>query len=78
MTNAWSHLHNLLKDLERRKVDYSLRVVRPDVITVMVAVPGERWEIEIDEEASIEVERFITTGTILDKSSLEDLWILAE
>jgi hypothetical protein len=41
---------------------------------VIVAVPGERWEIEFFEDDHVEVERFVSSGTIEDESALDDLF----
>jgi hypothetical protein len=41
---------------------------------VTVAVPGERWEIEFLDDGSVEVERFVSAGTIEDARALDDLF----
>ena len=41
---------------------------------VLVAVPGERWEIEFLADGSIEVERFISDGGIYGEEALNELF----
>jgi hypothetical protein len=46
---------------------------REDAIMVLVAVPGERWEIEFLGDGSVEVERFIGNGEIYGEETLHEL-----
>jgi hypothetical protein len=41
---------------------------------VIVAVPGERWEIEFLSDGSVEVEKFISNGEITGEESLNELF----
>jgi hypothetical protein len=41
---------------------------------VLVAVPGERWEVEFLDDGSVEVERFISNGEICGEEALHELW----
>lgn len=41
---------------------------------VEIAVPGQRWEVEFFADGNIEVEKFISDGTLFDKSELETLF----
>lgn len=61
-----------LNKLDENNVHYRLNKVR-DSIMVEVAIPGERWEIEFFTNGNVEVEKFISQGTILDESALNDL-----
>jgi hypothetical protein len=56
-------LFELLKALDDPEVSYRLERVR-DSVMVVVVVPGERWEVEFFENGDIEVERFMSDGTI--------------
>lgn len=67
------HLLDFLNKLEENHIYYRLNKVR-DAIMVEVAIPGERWEVEFFPDGSIEVEKFVTTGEILDISALSDLF----
>ncbi len=40
-------LFGLLTDLDRRRIHYELRRVRNESIMIDVAVPGQRWEVEL-------------------------------
>ena len=41
---------------------------------LQVAVPGERWEIELMKSGELEIEKFKTDGTIHDESALTELF----
>ena len=62
-----------LDELEKRKIHYSLGKIR-DSILVEISVPGEKWEVEFFENGSVEVERFISTGTIRNETELDILF----
>ena len=63
----------LLADLRRANIDYRLRDSRDEAISVDVAVPGERWEIDLLPDGSVEVEVFRGDGVLHDESKLEEL-----
>ena len=46
MENAFDKLTSFLTGLEHGGISYTLAHNRDEAITVSVAVPGERWEIE--------------------------------
>ena len=56
--NALKKLVDFLEKLESLKIHYALEHNRSDSIMVLVAVPGERWEIEFFPDGHIEVEVF--------------------
>ncbi len=62
----------LCAQLDRRKAVYDLRVVR-EALMVVVAVPGERWEIEFFDDGRVELERFISRGVVEQPTAPEDL-----
>lgn len=66
-------LIEFLNELENRKINYRLNKVR-DSIMIEIAVPGQRWEVEFFADGNIEVEKFISDGTLSDKSELENLF----
>ena|SRR5205809_2269690 len=72
--NAFHNLITFLTDLESREIGYTLAHNRDEAITVSVAVPGERWEIEFLEDGSIEVERFVSNGQISGDKMLSQLF----
>lgn len=66
-------LIGFLNELENRKIYYRLNKVR-DNIMVEIAVPGQRWEVEFFENGNIEIEKFISDGTLFDHSELKYLF----
>jgi len=66
-------LIEFLDELENRKIYYCLNKIR-DSIMVEIAVPGQRWEVEFFADGNIEVEKFISNGTLYDKSELDLLF----
>jgi hypothetical protein len=56
--NALGKLLGMLQKFNKAGIHYELAHYRADAITVTATVPGERWEIEIFEDAHIEIERF--------------------
>jgi hypothetical protein len=74
MTDAtYSWLLSFLSTLEDRKIAYSLNHVRDDAVMVEVAVPGERWEVEFLSDGSVDVERFVSTGTLCGEDAIGEL-----
>jgi len=67
-------LTGFLNDLDRECISYSLKHHRDESITVEVALPGERWEIEFLLDGSVEIEKFISSGEIYGEASLEELF----
>jgi hypothetical protein len=66
-------LLTFLDHLDSEKVPYRLEHVR-DSITVTVAVPGERLEVEFFEDGSVEVERFRSSGAIEGEDALASMY----
>lgn len=82
---SWSHSEwadglqrvlSFLAELERMRAPYELAVNREDALMVLVATPGERWEIEFLADGDIEIERFRSDGQIAGPEALDDLWAL--
>lgn len=72
-------LIEFLNKLEENNIYYRLNKVRPDALMAEVAVPGERWEIEFvtdsdSDECRVDVERFISDGSISDGKELNVLF----
>jgi hypothetical protein len=63
----------LLQRLKLAKIYSELRYYRDDAISVDVAVPGQRWEIDVFSDGRVEVEVFQSDGTIHDGEILDDL-----
>jgi hypothetical protein len=71
---ALSTLIEFLERLQQRRIHYRLEHHRPESILVDIAVPGERWEVEFLENGEVEVERFVSDGTIRGDEQLESLF----
>jgi len=41
---------------------------------VIVTVPGQRWEVEFLEDGRVDVEKFVSDGTISDEGELRRLF----
>lgn len=73
-SNIFDKLVSFLQNLEQQKIVYTLAHHRDEAIMVLVAVPGERWEIEFLSDGSVEVEKFISNGEIAGEESLNELF----
>ncbi len=40
---------------------------------VEVAVPGERWEVEFLSDGTVDIEKFVSTGTLCGDEALDSL-----
>jgi len=74
-----TNLIDFLNRLEEAKISYHLLKSRDFSITVMITVPGERWEVDFLYEngnvcSDIWVERFKSNGTLYGESELETLF----
>jgi len=72
--NAFDKLTSFLTDLERLEISYTLAHNRDKAITVSIATPGERWEVEFLDDGSIEVERFISNGEVHGEEIVTELF----
>ena len=68
-----------LEKLEERKIYYKLNKTRTETIIVEIAVPGQRWEVEFntygsDSSYEIEIEKFLSDGTIYGAEEIETLF----
>jgi hypothetical protein len=66
-------LVDFLETLEQRKIYYKLNKIR-DGILVEVTIPGQRWEVEFMANGSVEIEKFVSDGTIFDHGEIEFLF----
>jgi hypothetical protein len=74
-TTAFSQLTAFLAELEQKGISYHLGHYRDDALMVLVAMPGERWEIEFLGDGSVEVEKFVNSGDIYGANMLNDLFV---
>jgi hypothetical protein len=62
---------DFLDRLEAANIFYRLDHVR-DSIMILIAVPGERWEVEFFDDGGVDVEVFRSAGDISHDSSVLD------
>jgi len=72
-------LIDFLNGLEEAKIVYKIFKSRDFSITVLIYVPGERWEVDFlfengDICSDIWVEKFKSDGTIYDEGEIETLY----
>jgi hypothetical protein len=66
-----------MRRLEEAGIHFALDHVREGAVMIRVAVPGQRWEIELvdyGDELHWEIERFLSNGSIEDESALAALF----
>lgn len=73
-TGAYTKLLQLLNRLEQSSIHYSLARNTPNAIMVLIAVPGERWEVEIDENGNTEVEVFVSRRGVEAEDAIGELF----
>ncbi|MEX2212818.1 MAG: hypothetical protein WD768_01735 [Phycisphaeraceae bacterium] len=74
MKTETDSLYLLLDRLARAKIHHVIRHDREGAVSIDVTVPGERWEIDVLEDGSVEVEVFKSDGEIHPQSKLKDLF----
>jgi len=67
-------LDSLLERLRAAGIHYRLRDDPEGAISVDIAVPGERWEVDLLDDGTVEIEVFKSDGTIHDGAKLAELW----
>jgi uncharacterized protein (UPF0128 family) len=63
-------IFELTRLLEARKIPFTLATFRDGAVTASCTVPGERWEIEIFEDGSVEFEVFHTAVEITGEAEM--------
>jgi hypothetical protein len=66
------NLPDFLNALDERRAGYRLDRVR-DAVMVIVTTPGQRWEVEFMDGGGVEIERFVSDGSIADERTIQDL-----
>ncbi|HUS34283.1 MAG TPA: hypothetical protein VM680_02915 [Verrucomicrobiae bacterium] len=72
--NQYDRLLDLISQLQDAKIHFTMTSVRNHAIMLQVAVPGERWEIELMQSGTIEIEKFKSDGSIYNEAALADLF----
>ena len=63
-------LLSILARMKKAKIYCQISYNRSDAISIAAVVPGQRWEIDVFADGSIETEVFQSDGTIGDDTSL--------
>lgn len=74
MKTSTDSLYALLERLRRAKIHYRMRDDREGAVSIDVTVPGERWEVDVLADGTVEVEVFKSDGTIFDETKLNELF----
>ncbi len=72
--NRIDQLGALLERLEHSRISFKIGRTRSDGISVLVTVPGQRWEVDFLSDGDIDVERFLTIGQVESETALDDLF----
>ena len=67
-------LYKFLEQLEDNNIYYKLNKVRESIM-VEIAIPGQRWEVEFFDDEHVEIEKFVSDGTIYDETDIKKLFI---
>lgn len=74
MKTTTDTLYALLDRLRQARIHYRVRDDREGAVSIDVTVPGERWEIDVLADGTVEIEIFTSDGTIHDAGKLEELF----
>ena len=61
----------IVRSLEVAQIHFRVDYHRYDAITVEAVVPGERWEIDILDDGTVDFERFVTTGGVVGEDEMK-------
>jgi hypothetical protein len=67
-------LLGIIARLKNARIAYQVTQYRDDALSVEVAVPGQRWEIDVLCDGTVDVEVFRSDGTIEDEIAIERLF----
>lgn len=68
------NIFELIEQLRAAGLQHRIRDDRCGAVSLDVTVPGERWEIDVLSDGTVEVEIFRSTGEIHDEIVLHDLF----
>lgn len=66
----FGRLLDLLNRLDAAQVYYKLDHTRPDSLMIDIALPGWRWEIEFMADGSLDIERYQSSGGVVNDAAL--------
>jgi hypothetical protein len=73
MTTTVDKLTQILDRLREANIHATLRYDRMGSVSIDAAVPGQRWEIDVLDDGSVEVEIFKSDGQIHGNEKLDQL-----
>ncbi len=74
MKDNLEKLLSFLTHLKDAHISYLLQHHRDETIMVLIAVPGQRWEVEFFQDGSVEIEVFSSDGEIHSQEKLDELF----
>ena len=74
MTGTIGDVTALAERLRAVGIHFDVAVDSAQSVMFVVSVPGERWEIELMADGSMEIEVFRSNGEIFDASKLDELF----
>ena len=74
MGSPFEKLLAIVDRFEEARIWYTLSRVRPEAIMIHTAAPGERWEIEVLDDGTVDVEIFRSDGSIQDEQAVDDFF----
>jgi hypothetical protein len=63
-----------LADLEAESVFSTLSKHRPEIVTINMAIRGERWQIELESNNQLHLEASISRGHVGEEELLADFY----
>lgn len=69
-----SRFFDFISRLDEVKIRHTLHRDRDDLMTVVAAVPGQRWQIDFFLDGRVQVEIFTSDGQIRGESELDRLF----
>jgi hypothetical protein len=68
--DPFARLMEITRDLEAAGIHYTVAKYRYDGVSLCATVPGERWEIDVLEDGTVDFERFVTSGGVTGADEL--------
>ena len=65
-------LQAIFRMLEAAAIHFTVSRYRDDAVSIHAVVPGERWEIDVLDDGTIDFERFVSDGEMLDDGALKE------
>src|SRR5438034_737788 len=69
--DPYRRLMKIIRALEEARIHFNVTRYRRDAVSIQATVPGERWEIDVLEDGSVEFERFVSAGGVTGKTELK-------